>query len=261
MQEKEMTVLEHIDELRVRIIKVVLGVLIPIIVSMIYYEDIFRFLLNPVYGVNYIKSFMESLGLTMKETPENLVILQAIKPQDTFLAALKSSFTVGIFVAFPWIAFQVWGFVSPALSGSEKRHTLPVVLFSSLFFLIGGSFAYFVALPFTLNFLAYFGSDIVKNQWAIGEYFDFVVQIILAFGLVFELPLLAFVLAKLDLISASFLRKHRKTALIVFLVLAAVLTPPDVTSQMMMAVPLLLLFELSIVIVAIFKPKTIFDEE
>jgi sec-independent protein translocase protein TatC len=260
MREKEMTVLEHIDELRVRIIKIVLGILVPIIVSMIYYEDIFRFLLNPVYGMNYLQGFMENFGLSMKETPENLVILQAIKPQDTFLAALKSSFTVGIFVSFPWIVYQIWGFISPALSGSEKKHTLPVVIFSSLFFLIGGSFAYFIALPFTLNFLANFGSDIVKNQWAIGEYFDFVVQIILAFGVVFELPLLAFVLAKLDLISAKFLRGHRKTALVVFLVLSAVLTPPDVTSQMMMAIPLLLLFEVSIIIVAIFKPKTIFDE-
>ncbi|MCB0280048.1 MAG: twin-arginine translocase subunit TatC [Calditrichaeota bacterium] len=257
-----MSILDHIDELRGRIIKIVLGMIIPIVISMIFYEEIFLFLQGPIKGVSYLNDFFQWLGLgTGTATQEGLIKLQSLRPPDTFLAAIKTAIIVGIFVSFPLIVYQIWAFVVPALTDSERTHSLPVVIFSTLFFYLGGSFAYLVALPFTLNFLAEFGSGLVVNQWSIGEYIDFVMQIVLAFGIVFELPLLAFLLAKLGLLKASFLRKYRRFAIVIFLVLAAILTPPDVTSQLIMFFPLMILYEFSIYIAKWVNKASPFDDE
>lgn len=262
MPDTEMSILDHVDELRSRIIKIVMGMILPIAISMVFYEEIFMFLQRPMTGISYINNFFEWLGITSsKADVQSMIKLQSLRPPDTFLAAIKTSIIVGIFAAFPIIIYQVWAFIAPALSSTEKSHTLPIVIFSTLFFFMGGVFAYVIALPFTLNFLAEFGSDLVVNQWSINEYIDFVMQIILAFGIVFELPLLAFLLAKLGLLKASFLRKYRRFAIVIFLVLASILTPPDVTSQLIMVFPLLILYEFSIYICKWVNKATPFDEE
>jgi sec-independent protein translocase protein TatC len=262
MAQKEMSFLDHIDELRSRLVKIVIGMIIPVAVSMTFYEELFAFMLYPINDMGILDELLNFIGASgILENSKTPAVLQAINPTDTFLAALKISVTVGIFVSLPWIMYQIWSFVVPALTSSEKTYTTPVVLFASTFFLIGSSFAYFIVLPFALNFLANFGGDMVKNQWAISEYFDLILKFLLSFGIVFEMPLLAFILAKLDLLTASFLRTYRRYAVVIIIVLAAILTPPDVVSQVLMAIPLLLLYELSIWIVKVSRPKSPFEDE
>lgn len=262
MSDGSMGFLGHIEELRSRLLKIALGMVIPVAVSMLFYEELFAFMLYPITDMGAVDDLLNLLGASgLLENSKTPATLQAINPTDTFLSALKISFTVGIFVSLPWIIFQIWSFVVPALSSSEKTHTFPVIVFASTFFLMGSSFAYFIVLPFALNFLANFGGDLVMNQWAISEYFDLVLKFLLSFGIVFEMPLLAFILAKLDLLTASFLRTYRRYAIVVIVVLASILTPPDVVSQVLMAIPLMLLYELSIWIVKISRPKSPFEEE
>ncbi len=262
MPEGEMNFLDHIEEFRSRLLKILVGMIIPVGVAMFFYEELFAFMLYPIRENGLVDEllafFNASEFLEQTGTP---VILQAINPSDTFLSAIKISVTVGIFVSLPWIIYQIWMFVSPALTRSEKKHTFPVVFFATTFFLIGAAFAYLIVLPFALNFLANFGGTLVQNQWAISEYFDLILKFLLSFGIVFEMPLLAYILAKLDLITASFLRSYRRYAVVVIIVLAAILTPPDVVSQVLMAIPLLALYELSIWIVRIARPKSPFEEE
>lgn len=258
----EMGFMDHIEELRSRLLKIVLGMAIPVMVSMFYYEDLFVFMMFPIEDMGYLNELSALIGIEMiVDASKTPAMLQAIKPADTFLSAIKLSVTVGIFTSFPIIVYQIWAFVAPALTNREKYHTVPVVFFATLFFLIGGSFAYFIVLPFALNFLANFGGELVKNQWAINEYFDLVVKFVLSFGLVFEMPLIAFVLAKIGILTPKFLRDYRRYAIVIIVVLAAVLTPPDLISQIMMAIPLLFLYEISIWITAIFRKKSPFDEE
>lgn len=257
-----MTFLDHIEELRWRIVKIIIGMIIPIVIAMIYYESVFHILMLPITNTEVIQNLFSSIGLEfLVPVAQKGIVLQAINPTDTFLTALKIAFTVGIFLAFPNTIFQIWRFVSPALSTSEKTYTAPVVIFATLFFLIGGSFAYFIVTPFAFNFLAGFGNGLVENQWGVSQYFDLILKFLLTFGLIFELPCIAFVLARLGLITPDFLRTYRRFAVVIILVLSSILTPPDIVSQFMMGVPLYGLYELSIIIVAVFRKKSPFDEE
>ena len=258
----EMTFLDHIEELRWRIVKIFIGMIVPVIVAMIFYEELFILLKMPITSTESLQKILAVFHLeAMLPDMKREIILQAINPTDTFLTALKIAFTVGLFASFPFTIYQIWAFVSPALSTDEKKHTLPVVFFATLFFITGGAFAYFIVTPFAFNFFASFANGLVENQWGVAEYFDQVLKFLITFGLIFELPCIAFVLARLGLITPAFLREYRRYAIVVILVLSSILTPPDIVSQFMMGVPLYGLYEVSILIVAIFRPKSPFDEE
>ena len=258
---KEMTFLDHLDELRWRILKIFLGMIIPIVLAMMYYVDLFQLLMLPIQDASVIGSLLELLHLESL-TPEGKdITLQAIHPTDTFLTALKIAITTGLFCSLPNVIYQIWMFVAPALTSNEKKYTLPVIFFASFFFIIGSSFAYFIVTPFAFNFLSGFGEGLVQNQWGVSQYYDLVLKLLLTFGLVFELPCVAFVMARLGLIKASTLRKFRKHAVVTILALSAILTPPDVVTQVMMAVPLYILFEFSIWIVAVFRKTSPLDED
>lgn len=257
-----MTFLDHIEELRWRIVKIIIGMIIPIVFAMIYYEQIFHILMLPITNTDVLKSLFSSIGLdSFVPLAQTDITLQAINPTDTFLTALKIAFTVGVFAAFPNTIFQIWRFIAPALSTSEKSYTLPVVIFATIFFLIGGAFAYFIVTPFAFNFLAGFGSGLVVNQWGVSQYFDLILKFLLTFGIIFELPCIAYVLARLGVLKPQFLRTYRRFAIVIILVLSSVLTPPDVISQFMMGIPLYVLYELSIIIVTVFRKKSPFDED
>jgi sec-independent protein translocase protein TatC len=168
------------------------------------------------------------------------------------MSALSISMISGIIIAFPYLFWELWKFIKPALSPKEIKYSRGSILWVSLCFFTGAAFGYFLLAPFTFNFLANFtlgSAGAYKYMPTLDDYIDTLNQIVLGCGIAFELPVLAYVLAKIGLITGSFLKTYRKYALVVILILAAVITPsPDWTSQIIVAIPLLLLYELSVII-------------
>ena len=224
---EEAPVTEHIEELRQRIFKSIFAIVVGFLISWPFSKRIIVYLENPL--------------------PDNLKgKLIFLSPPEAFFTALKVSLFAGIILAIPFILYQVWRFVEPGLYEHEKKFILPFIFFSSFFFLIGASFSYFIILPFALRFLLGFMNDILTPQITVGSYISFIIQMILAFGFVFLLPVVVWLLSKLDVINYRWLEKNRKYAILVIFILAAVLTPPDVFSQVMMGLPLIVLYEMSI---------------
>jgi len=225
--EQELPITEHIEELRERLIKSALAVLVGFLVAWPFKKKLLLFLEKPL--------------------PKNLQgKLIFLSPPEAFFTALKISFFAGILIALPFVLYQAWKFIEPGLYEHEKKFILPFLFFSVLFFFLGASFAYFVILPFGLRFLLGFMGDLLTPQLTIGSYISFVIQMILAFGFVFLLPVIVWLLSKLGIINYRVLEKNRKYAVLVIFIVAALLTPPDAFSQVMMAIPLLGLYELSI---------------
>ncbi len=225
--EEELPVTEHIEELRQRLFKSFVAIVVGFLVAWPFKKKILLFLERPL--------------------PESLQgKLIFLSPPEAFFTALKISFFAGILIALPFVLYQVWKFIEPGLYEHEKRFILPFMFFSLLFFFTGASFAYFVILPFGLRFLLGFMGDLLTPQITVGSYVSFVIQMILAFGFVFLLPVVVWLLSKLGIINYRMLEKNRKFAILIIFVVAALLTPPDAFSQIMMALPLLVLYELSI---------------
>ncbi|GAB6076412.1 twin-arginine translocase subunit TatC [Desulfurobacterium crinifex] len=225
--EEELPVTEHIEELRQRIFKSVIALVVGFLIAWPFKKDILLFLEKPL--------------------PEDLRgKLIFLSPPEAFFTALKVSFFAGILIALPFVLYQAWKFIEPGLYEHEKKFILPFIFFSLLFFFGGAFFAYFVILPFGLKFLLGFMGDLLTPQITVGSYISFVIQMILAFGFVFLLPVVVWLLSKLGVINYRMLENNRKYAILVIFVIAAVLTPPDIFSQVMMALPLLGLYELSI---------------
>ncbi len=225
--EEELPVTEHIEELRQRLFKSFIAVIVGFLIAWPFKKKILLFLERPL--------------------PENLQgKLIFLSPPEAFFTALKVSFFAGILISLPYVLYQVWRFVEPGLYEHEKKFILPFMFFSILFFFSGAAFAYFVILPFGLRFLLGFMGDLLTPQITISSYISFVIQMILAFGFVFLLPVVVWLLSKLGVINYRVLEKNRKIAILVIFIVAAVLTPPDAFSQVMMALPLLALYELSI---------------
>ncbi len=162
---------------------------------------------------------------------------------------LYISFMTGVILAAPYIIYQFWKFIEPALYEHEKKNTSTTVIVSSALFLTGVAFSYFLIVPLALNFFgSYHVSAQVANQIALGSYISMVVSVTFSIGVVFELPVIIFFLAKADLISIEFLKKNRKYMLVIVLIMSAIITPPDVFSQIMVTVPLMILYEFSILV-------------
>jgi sec-independent protein translocase protein TatC len=225
--DEELPVSEHIEELRQRVFRSIVAVGVGFLVAWPFKKEILLFLERPLPE-----------GLRGK--------LIFLSPPEAFFTALKVSLFAGIVMAVPYVLYQAWRFVEPGLYEHEKRLILPFILVSILCFSAGACFAYFVILPFGLRFLLGFMGDLLTPQITVGNYISFVIQLILAFGFVFLLPVAVWLLSRLGVINYRMLEKNRKFAILLIFVLAAVLTPPDVFSQVMMAVPLLGLYELSV---------------
>ena len=175
---------------------------------------------------------------------------------EAFFTYLKVAFLSGIILATPIIFYEFWMFVAPGLYDKEKRLMFPIVFLSTLFFVGGAFFGYFIVFPYGFKFFLGFASETIRPLPSMREYLSFASKLLLAFGVVFELPLIITFLAKLGMVSVSFLKKNRKYAVLLFFVGAAILTPPDVVTQIMMALPLMVLYEISIVGAKIFGKKT-----
>lgn len=228
----EMSFLEHLEEFRWRIIKSAAGVIIGGIIVGIF--------------INWIMDNVLLLP-AMKTTPP--LKLQNIKPFGQFSLYMEVIIVGGMILSIPNIIYQFWKFIEPALKPSESKYIKSIVIFSSFCFLSGITFAYYVLLPTALEFFANFGSAVISNNIAIDEYFSFIISTMLAAGVVFELPMVSFFLSKIGILKPEFMRKYRKHAVIIILLAAGILTPsPDVTSQLLLALPLFILYEISIII-------------
>ncbi len=235
-----MTFLEHLEEFRWRIIKSAIGIIIGGIIVGIF--------------INWIMDNILLLPATRTTPP---LKLQNIKPFGQFSLYMQVIIVGGVIVSIPNIIYQFWKFIEPALKPSEGKYIRSIVIFSSFCFLAGITFAYFVLLPTALEFFANFGSSVITNNIAIDEYFSFIISTMLAAGVVFELPMVSFFLSKIGILKPSFMKKYRKHAIIIILLIAGILTPsPDITSQLLLAVPLFILYEISILICKLSQKKT-----
>ena len=234
---------EHLEELRKRLIVCFIAVGVGFVISYGFKEKLFQILTRPLIRVMQTGDKLIFTGLP-----------------EAFFTYLKVAFLSGIILAVPVIFYEFWMFVAPGLYDKEKRLMVPIVVLSTIFFVGGAFFGYFIVFPFGFKFFLGFASEIIRPLPSMREYLGFASKLLLAFGLVFELPLIITFLARLGMVSVSFLKKNRKYALLLFFVGAAMLTPPDVVTQVMMALPLILLYEISIIGARIFGKKD-FEEE
>lgn len=233
----------HLEELRQRLIVCFIAVGIGFVLAYGFKEKLFQILTRPLISVMQAGDNMIFTGLP-----------------EAFFTYLKVAFLAGIMLAAPVIIYQFWMFVAPGLYHKEKRLLVPIVLLSSVFFIGGALFGYFIVFPFGFKFFLGFATDAIRPLPSMKEYLAFAAKLLLAFGLVFELPLVVTFLAKMGLVSVDFLKKNRKYALLLFFVFAAILTPPDVVTQIMMAFPLMALYEISIIGARIFGKKQVVEE-
>jgi sec-independent protein translocase protein TatC len=177
--------------------------------------------------------------------PENLKLI-FLSPTEGFMIYIKVSLFSGLVVSIPFVAYQFWKFIVPGLLERERKLVAPVVFFTTMCFAVGAAFAYYVIIPFGLRFLLSFQTDFLEANLTIGKYLGFVVTIILVFGVVFELPVLSFFLTKVGILTPEFLRAKRRYGIALIFIMAALLTPPDIFTQLMLAGPLIMLYEISI---------------
>jgi len=235
--ENEMPFLDHLEELRRRLLKIVAVVFILTVGSFAFSDYILDFLLYSTKDLNYE------------------INLQVLKVQAVFIIKLEIALIMGIVFGLPYIFYQIWKFVAPGLMENEKTYVIPVISFATLSFLTGASFAYFIIVPFALDFFLGLAPTDVTNSIALDFYFGFIVRLVIVFGIVFELPVVSLLLTKLGLLTPKFLKKYRRYAIITFFILAAILTPPDPTTQIMLGIPLVILYEVTIWISYFFAKK------
>ena len=248
-----MSFLDHLEELRWHLIRATLGIVLGAVIAFVF-KDFFigTLLMGPKHldfpTYQWLCDLGTSIGMgsgtCIEELPFTIENRQA---PGQFTAFIWLSLTFGFIMAFPWVIYQFWSFVSPGLKRSERRSSRAVIVFCSILFFMGVLFGYYIITPLSINFFANFQlSEEISNMWDVDSYVGLVRSCVLACGIMFELPIVIFFLAKAGLVTADFLRRNRKYALVLILILAAFITPPDVISQVIVAVPVLLLYEMSI---------------
>lgn len=254
--EGEMTFLQHLEELRWHLIRAAVAVVAGAIVAFIFKDIIFDKIIlapnNPDFITNRLLCQLSELvkvpALCINQDPVQLI---SIKMSGQFTTHINISLVAGLILAFPYIFWEFWSFFRPALYEKERKYARGAVSAASLLFMIGILFGYFVITPLSINFLgSYRVSQIVQNQINISSYIGSVTSVALAAGITFELPILVFFLARIGVITPQFMRRYRRHSIIVILTVAAIITPPDIFSLILVAVPLLFLYEVSIFIAA-----------
>ncbi len=242
---KEMGFLDHLEELRWRLLKILFSVILFTIICFTVSDYFIELLLKP--------SKMLQPDMT----------IQVLKVQGMLMLKFGVALVMGMVISIPMIAYQFWAFIAPGLYADEKKWGPLLVISVSLFFLAGVAFAYYVLIPFAIKFLTAIGSPDVEKNISINYYAKFVMQLLLASGMIFQMPVASFLLTKMGLITPVFLRKSWRYAIIIILILAAFITPPDPVSMILMGVPLLFLYEFSIIVsrFASGKEKTDSDQE
>lgn len=235
---REMTFLEHLEELRWTLVRAFIGIVLGAILCWVFIDLIIDEILLRPARINDLK-------------------LQNLRPFGQLFLYIQVALIGGFIISLPNVVYQIWKFIEPALKGGEKKYVSLIVIFTSLCFLSGVAFAYFLMLPYALNFAGTFGSANITNFFSIEEYFSIIVSVMLLAGIIFELPMLSFFLTKLGILTPKFMRHYRRHSIVVIFVLAALLTPTtDPVSQLILAVPLLFLYEISIYISKLSQRKS-----
>ena len=252
--EKEMSFLEHLEELRWHIIRSVLAIVIFTVAAFVLKDFIFNKVIlapkNPEFFTNRmfcnLGHLMNTDLLCINTKPFSLISIKMSGQLSTHIAV---SIVSGIIIAFPFIIWEFWRFFRPALYTSEQKYAKGAVLSATMLFFTGVVFGYYMIVPLSIHFLgSYQISEQVVNQIYIRSYIGTLTSIVLASGLIFELPLVTFFLTKVGIVTPSFLVKYRKHSIVVIFILAAIITPPDIFSMTLVSIPLLLLYEIGIVI-------------
>ncbi|MBP3731394.1 MAG: twin-arginine translocase subunit TatC [Mailhella sp.] len=228
-----MGILGHLGELRKRIMRIFIAVFLGWIALYGVAELLYGYLSAPLQAC----------------LPEGSKLIYT-SPQGAFFTYLKVAFIASLFATSPFTFYQAWAFVAPGLYREEKRAILPLAFCSSFFFVGGAAFCFFLVFPIAFKFFMGFATDTIVPMISVEEYLSFALKLLIAFGLVFEMPLFSFFLSRFGILSPAFLRRSRRYAILVIFIVAAILTPPDVISQILMALPMIVLYELSIYVSA-----------
>jgi sec-independent protein translocase protein TatC len=235
----KMSFLEHLDELRKRLIACVYGLVVGCVISFIFVDRTQEFILLPLY-----------------QLMPNGTKFMYTAPTEGFMLMMKLGALGGLFVALPFIIFQLWLFIAPGLYANEKRFAVPFVLLGTVFFVAGAAFSHYVAFPFTWKFFLGFETTYMEFRPKISDVFSLWVKMLLAFGAIFQMPTVVFFLARMGMVTAGFLIRNVKYAVLIIFILGAVLSPgTDVVSQALMAGPMIVLYALSIGIAWLFQKK------
>lgn len=218
------TLIQHLDELRKRLIYSILWLVVFTIIAYNYSDVVVRDMVNKAPDMNFV----------------------FIAPAELFMAYIKISLICAVALSLPFILYNVWMFLSPGLEKKEKRVILIALFSGGILFILGALFGYMVTLPISLKFFGEFSISEVQAMISFNNYLSFASTLVLAFGIVFELPILMVLLVQFNIVKTSFLKKNRKVMVLVIFTLAAILTPPDIVSQTLLAIPMLLLFEVGI---------------
>ena len=251
----EMSFLDHLEELRWHLIKSVSAIMIAATGAFLAKGFIFDVLIFGPAKANFVTyQFLCRISkyIGMEESfcfTELPFEIQSRTMSGQFSAHIWTAITAGFIIAFPYVLYQLWKFISPGLHENERKHSRGFIIVSSLLFFIGVLFGYYIICPLSINFLgSYQVSSLVHNDFDLDDYINLIRVSILASGLVFELPIIIYFLTKIGLVTPQFLKKYKKYALIIVLIVSAIITPPDITSQVIVAIPILILYEVSIFI-------------
>lgn len=250
-----MSFLDHLEDLRWHLIRICIAVVIAATVAFLFKGIIFDHIIFgpkkmtfPTYKT--LCNVAQFLGLkTTFCGTEFPFIIQNRTMAGQFSAHIWTSITAGFIISFPYVIYQLWRFISPGMSKKEQKHSRGFIIISSILFFIGVLFGYYIVTPLSINFLAtYMVSTQVLNEIDLSSYIGLLRASVLASGLIFELPIIIYFLTKVGLVTPTFLRKYRKFALVIVLILSAIITPPDIASQIIVAIPVIVLYEISIYI-------------
>lgn len=230
----------HLQDLRKRLMLSILSVVICFVACFSFHEEIFKWVQMPI-----AKAFASGI---------NGKLIQ-IAPAEYLFVAIKVSFFAAFVIAVPIVFWQLWLFVAPGLYKHEKKLVLPFVFFGSIMFALGLLFCYEIVFPLIIRYVLAFGNEIVEANIASNEYLSFFIRIMLAFGFVFELPVMAFFLGKIGLITDNTLKRSFRYAVVLIFIIAAIVTPPDIISQLLLALPMVVLYGLAILILKFVNPE------
>lgn len=252
----EMSFLDHLEDLRWHLIRITIAILLCATVAFIFSKAIFKYIIFapkqmdfPTY--KWLCKASEFIGIndTTFCATEFPFIIQSREMSAQFSADIWTSIYAGFVIAFPYVIYQIWSFISPGLHPKERKYSRGFIFITSLLFFVGVLFGYYIVTPLSINFLAnYSVSPEISNEFDISSYVALIRSSSLASGFVFELPIIIYFLTKVGLVTPQIMKKYRKFALVIVLILSAIITPPDLASQIIVAIPILILYQVSIYI-------------
>lgn len=251
----EMSFLDHLEDLRWHLIRATMAIVLVGTVAFIFSRSVFKLIIFAPLDMSFPTYSMlckagQLINVETSFCNESLpMIIQNRTMAGQFSADIWTSILAGFIISFPYVIYQMWKFISPGMHQNERKHSKGFIIISSLLFFLGVLFGYYIVTPLSINFLANYNiSDMVENQVDISSYIALVRSAALASGLVFELPIIIYFLTKVGLVTPQGLKKYRKYALVIVLILSAIITPPDIASQIIVAIPILILYQVSIYI-------------